>query len=37
VVFGRNLLKVIPLRRVQQIAAVALVVLAIASAVNALR
>jgi Ca2+/H+ antiporter, TMEM165/GDT1 family len=37
VVFGRNLLKVIPLRRVQQIAAVALVVLAIVSAVNALR
>ena len=37
VIFGRNLLRVIPLRRVQQIAAVALVVLAIASAVNALR
>ena len=37
VAFGRNLLRVIPLRRVQQIAAAALFVLAVASAVNALR
>jgi putative Ca2+/H+ antiporter (TMEM165/GDT1 family) len=37
VTFGRTLLRVIPLRRVQQIAALALVVLAVVSAVNALR